>query len=611
MKWAWMMMILFVVVFSTALTKADETVALNECRSEIDRLKKEIEAIKEDLTDLEENIRKREKIITKGQGVNKKWGKPIDEIRIEIRELKKELTDRIWKASGYAGTGRGTRMDRAYQYLDGKDKKAEALQKKIKEKISKEKELIKKAEKAIEEELNEILDFDDWRVDLAALEKIQAQDKNSRRIKKTALTNKKAELASKEKNCQVLAQNISGTGTGQPPSGSGVVTFIGGIQIPTPKSGMDLPIEDESGPNFEDSLAYIPLLQISTNDPRTKAYYDALKTDFKAVFGTQKGEKMPPNTNLFSKSGAEYSKLFIESKDAGWKNTPIRPYYGTYLVFIKCAKRIRFRFHVVQPNARSTYGGVHIFGLKPGRHPVRMIVATNDGQRLEANFALLVKHEPEKRTFTNFEMGPDGKMIDKGKTIIVDLNYLKKTFRESWANHLRNRAQAEKRGEKDMLRATLEMGSQLVYSHVEEMKNQPGCKTDDVDSLLANGGGAVTLLITQFGSDGNGNNSWREMLRFAELCKGVGSRTAYDVLAATVRHASNIASKNRLDTLGYTYELLGEIALMQGRFKEALAHLNTGIEYHKRANPNYLTEKGRAELPSLDQLEYMLEKITG
>ncbi len=121
----------------------------------------------------------------------------------------------------------------------------------------------------------------------------------------------------------------------------------------------------------------------------------------------------------------------------------------------------------------------------------------------------------------------------------------------------------------------------------------------------------MTLLITQFGADINDHGPWQEMLAFAKLCKSVASRTAYDVLAAVVQHASNIAPKTRQDTLGYAYELLGEIALMQGRFEKALAHLNTGLEYHKRANPNYLTDKGRAELPSLDQLKRMLEKMTG
>ena len=161
------------------------------------------------------------------------------------------------------------------------------------------------------------------------------------------------------------------------------------------------------------------------------------------------------------------------------------------------------------------------------------------------------------------------------------------------------------------MRGTLEFGSQLVYSHVEKMKNQPGCKTADVDPLLVKGGGAVTLLITQFGADINDHGPWQEMLTFAKLCKSVASRTAYDVLAAVVQHASNIAPKTRQDTLGYAYELLGEIALMQGRFEKALAHLNTGLGYHKRANPNYLTDKGRAELPSLDQLKRMLAKMTG
>ena len=44
------------------------------------------------------------------------------------------------------------------------------------------------------------------------------------------------------------------------------------------------------------------------------------------------------------------------------------------------------------------------------------------------------------------------------------------------------------------------------------------------------------------------------MLRFAKLCKCVGSRTAYDVLAAVVQHASTIAPEARQDTLGYAYE---------------------------------------------------------
>jgi len=612
MKWGWMILMVFGVTLWATLTMADEPVALKNCWAEVDSLEKRVKSIEKDLSTLEEKIKKQEKKIARSQNVENNWGKPIDATRNEIRELKKKLTDRIRKAGGYVGTGQYTSLDKFSQTLMGGDKQAADLKKEIEEKISKEKELIRKAEKEIEKEFGVLQDFVDWRIELAALKtQTQPDDKKARQTLKAELASKIAELAGKRKECQLLAQNTTGTDTGQPPSGNGVVTFIGGMQIPTPKSGMDLPIEDESGPNFEDSLAYLPLLQISYNDPRTKAYYDALKTDFKAVFGTKTGEKMPPNTSLFSKSGAEYSALFLDSKQAGWKNTPIRPYYGTYLVFIECAKQIQFRFHVVQPSARSTYGGVHIFGLQPGRHPVRMIIATEAGQRFETQFALIVKHEPEKRKFTNFEMGPDGKMVDTGKTIVVDLNYLRKTFRESWGNHMQYRAEAQKKGDKNLLRATLEMGGQLVYSHVEKMKNQPGCKTADVDPLLAKGGDAVTLLFTQFGADINDNAPWQEMLRFAKLCKGVGSRMAYDVLTAVVQHASNIASKPHQDTLGYAYELLGEIALMQGRFKEALAHLNTGLEYHKRVNPNYLIDKGRAELPSFDQLKSMLDKMTG
>jgi len=611
MKWGWMILIVFGMTLSATITGADEPGALKECRAEVDRLEKKVKSIQKDLSTLEEKIKKQKEKIAKWKRVDNKWVKPIDKIRNEIRKLKKELDDRITKAGGRTGTGQDTKLDKFTQTLMGKDKRATALQEKIAKKTREEKELIRKAEKAIEKELGELLKLKEWRIDLTYLTEKQAEDKDSKRDKEVTLASKKDDLVRKRKECQVMAQSIQEPDTGQTVSGKEVVTFIGGIQIPTPKSGMDLPVEDESGPNFEDSLGYIPLLQISYNDPRTKAYYDALKTDFKAVFGTKKGEKMPPTTSLFSKSGAEYSALFVDSKQAGWKNTPIRPYYGTYLVFIECAKHIQFRFHVVQPNARSTYGGVHIFGLKPGRHPVRMVIATDDGQRLETHFALIVKHKPEKRTSVNFEMGPDGKMINKGKTIVVDLNYLKKTFRESWGNHMDTRAEAQKKGEKDLLRATLEMGAQIAYSHVEKMKNQPGCKTADVDPLLAKGGGAVTLLITQFGADMNDNAPWQEMLRFAKLCKGVASRTAYDVLSAVMQHASNIAPKTRLDTLGYAYELLGEIALMQRRFKKALVHLNTGLEYHKRANPNYLTDKGRAELPSLDQLKRMLSKLTG
>ena len=613
MKWGWMVMIVFGVVFSATLTKADESIVLKECLAVMDRLKKDIKDIETNLIPLEKKIRQQSEKIKKYQNFYDKYGKPIDAVNKEIRELKKKLTDRLRKGGGAIGTGRHTNLDKISQTLMGGDAKATALQKEIKEKESKTKDLIRKAEKAMEKEFPKetLLSLDDFRTELTALAEKQREDETVKQFWSRRLKSKKAYLASKSKECQSLSQSIAGTNTGQPPSGNGVVTFIGGMQIPTPKSGMDLLIEDESGPNFEDSLAYLPLLQISYNDPRTKAYYDALKTDFKMVFGAKKGEKMPPTASLFSKSGAEYSALFVDSKQAGWKNTPIRPYYGTYLVFVECAKQIQYRFHVVQPNVRSTYGGVHIFGLQPGRHPVRMIIATDDGQRFETQFALIVKHEPEKKKFTNLEMGPDGKMIDTGKTIVVDLNYLKKTFRESWENHMQYRAEAQKKGDKNSLRATLELGSQTVYSHVEKMKNQPGCKTADVDPLLAKGGGAVTLFISQFGTDINDNAPWQEMLRFAKLCKGVGSRTAYDVLAAVVQHASNIVSKPHQDTLGYAYELLGEIALMQGRFKEALVHLNTGLDYHKRVNPNYLTDKGRAELPSLDQLKRILDKMTG
>ena len=608
-----MVMIVLGVALSATLTKADESVALKECRAVIDRINKDIKDIEKNLTLLEERIRKRREKVARYQRFGDKYGKPVDAVCKEIQDLKKKLTQEVRKGGGLPGTGRHTGMDWIVRQLDRGGKKIKTLQTEIKEKEGKKKDLIRKAEKAMEKEFpNEtLLGLDDFHTELTALNVEQHRDEVGKQSWSRRFASKKADLVRKHKECQAIAQSTPGTDTGQTLSGNGVVTFIGGFQIPTPKSGMDLPIEDESGPDFEDSWGYIPLLQISYNDPRTKAYYDALKKDFKAVFGSKKGEKMPPTTSLFSKSGAEYSALFVDSKKAGWKNTPIRPYYGTYLVFVECAKHIQFRFHVVQPNARSTYGGVHIFGLKPGRHPVRMIVATEDGQRFEAQFALIVKHEPEKRTFVNFEMGPDGKMINKGKTIVVDLNYLKKTFRESWGNHMQYRAEAQKKRDKNILRATLEMGIQLVYGHVLKMKNQPGCTVADVGPLLAKGGGAVTLLFTQFGADINDNVPWQEMLEFAKLCKGVGSRTAYDVLAAVVQHASGSASKTHMDTLGYAYELLGEIALMQGRFKKALVHLNTGLEYHKRANPNYLTEKGRAELPSLDQLKNMLDKMTG
>lgn len=608
-----MVMIVFGVVLSATLTKADESLVLKECLAVMDRLKKDIKDIENNLTPLEEKIKQQGEKILKYQRFYDKYGKPVDSVNKEIQDLKKKLTEEVRKGGGIYGTSQHTKMDWVIRKLDRGGKQIKALQTGIKEKEDKKKDLIRKAEKEMEKEFpNEtLLGLDDFRTELTALTERQREDETVKQSWSRRLTGKKADLANKSKECQALAQNTPGTNTGQTPSSHGVVTFIGGMQIPTPKSGMDLPIEDESGPDFEDSLVYIPLLQISYNDPRTKAYYDALKEDFKAVFGTKNGEKMPTDTSLFSKSGAEYSALFVDSQQAGWKNTPIKPYYGTYLVFVDCAKQIRFRFHVVQPNARSTYGGVHIFGLQPGRHPIRMIIATEDGERFETQFALIVKHDPEEIKFTNFEMGPDGKMIDTGKTIVVDLNYLKKTFRESWENHMQYRAEAQKKGDKNSLRATLEMGGQVVYSHVGKMKRQPGCKTADVDPLLAKGGGAVTLLITQFGADINDNAPWQEMLSFAKLCKSVGSRTAYDVLAAVVQHASNIVSKPHEDTLGYAYELLGEIALMQGRFEEALAHLNTGLEYHKRVNPNYLTEKGRAELPSLDQLKRMLDKITG
>jgi len=603
-----MILIVFGMTLSATITGADEPGALKECRAEVDRLEKKVKSIEKDLSTLEEKIKKQKEKIARSQTIENKWGKPIDKIRNEIRELKKELDDRIRKAGGRIGTSQHTKLDKFTQTLMGKDKRATALQKEIAEKTRQEKELIRKAEKAIEKKFGVLQDFGDWRIELAALKKTQTQPHDKRAIQtmKAELASKMAELEGKRKECKALAQSIQKPDTGQTVSGKEVVTFIGGIQIPTPKSGMDLPIEDEVEPNLEDTWEYFPLMQILSKDQRTRAYYKALKEDFKMFLP---GVKVPSDPSLFSRSGAKFATLFEDSKNAGWKNTPIRPYNGAYLVFVDCARHNRFRLHVVRPKARSTYGGVHLFGLQPGRHPVRVIIATEDGQRFEAHFALVVKHEPEKRT--SLEMGSDGIVREKPNAIVVDLNYLKKTFGKLWRDHMRDRAQAQAKGNRDVLRATLESDVHLVYNYVEDMKNQPGCTDDHVDPLLAKGGNAVTLLFTQFGADTNDHVPWKEMLRFAKLCKRVGSRKAYDALAALVRHAANSASKTRLDTLGYSYELLGEIALMQRRFKEALAHLNTGLEYHKRANPNYLVEKGRADLPSLDQLKFMLSKLTG
>ena len=601
-----MILIVFGVTLSATMTGADEPATLKKCRAQEDRLDKEVKDKEKDLATLKEKIKKLGEKIARYQRVNNKWGNPVDKVRKEIRELKNKLAKEKRKGGGLVGTGQNTRMDRFVTSQDSRDERIAAKKKEIEEKENEEKDLIRKAEKAIEKELGELLNFREWRIDLTALMEKQAEDKDIKRNKEVTLARIKDDLARKRKECQVLAQSIQKPDTGQTGSGKEVVTFIGGIQIPTPKSGMDLPIEDEVEPNLEDTWEYFPLMQIFPKDPGTKAYYEALKEDFKLFLP---GVKVPSDPSLFSRSGAEFATLFENSKKAGWKNTPIRPYHGAYLVFVDCSRHYRFRLHVVRPGTRSTYGGIHVFGLKPGRHPVRVIIATEDGQRFEANFALVVTHKPEKRTA--LEMGPDGIVREKPNAITVDLNYLKKTFRKLWGDHLQDRAQAQAQKNRDVLRATLEGDVHLVYNYVQDMKNQPGCTVDDVDPLLGKGGDAVTLLFTQFGTDPNDHVPWEEMLRFAKLCKRVGSRKAYDVLAALVRQAANSASKTRQDTLGYAYELLGEIAFMQGRFHEALPHLNTGLEYHKQANPNYPVEKGRAELPSIDQLKFMLSKLTG
>jgi len=461
-----------------------EPAALKECRSQVDRLDKEITGIEKDLAALKERINKRGKKIVKYQHVNNTWGKPIDNIRKEIRVLKKELDDRIRKAGGRIGTGQDTKLDKIAQTLMGTDKRAMALQEKIAKKTREEKDLIRKAEKAIEKEFNQLLDFDDWRIDLTALTEKQARDKDSKRNKEVKLASKKDDLVRKRKECQALAKSIQKPDTGQTVSDKEVVTFIGGIQIPTPKSGMDLPIEDEVEPNLEDTWEYFPLMQILSKNQRTRTYYKALKEDFKMFLP---GVKVPSDPSLFSRSGAEFATLFEDSKNAGWKNTPIRPYHGAYLVFVDCARHYRFRLHVVRPKVRSTYGGIHLFGLQTGRHPVRVIIATEDGQRFEANFALVVKHVPEKRS--SLEMGSDGIIREKPNAIVVDLNYLKKIFRKLWEDHLRDRSQAQAKGNRDVLRATLESDVHLVYHYVEDMKNQPGCTVDDVDPLLVKGGG--------------------------------------------------------------------------------------------------------------------------
>ncbi|RKX63991.1 MAG: hypothetical protein DRP42_07085, partial [Tenericutes bacterium] len=202
MKWGWMILIMFGMTLSAIVTGADEPGALKECRAEVNRLDKKVKGIEKDLTTLEERIKKRGEKIAKWQRVNNEYVKPIDKIRNEIRELKKELDDRITKAGGRIGTGQYTKLDKFTQTLMGKDKRATALQEKIAKKTRKEKELIRKAEKTIEKELGELLKLKEWRIDLTYLTEKQAEDKNSKQNKEVTLASKKDDLVRKRKECQ-------------------------------------------------------------------------------------------------------------------------------------------------------------------------------------------------------------------------------------------------------------------------------------------------------------------------------------------------------------------------------------------------------------------------
>jgi len=608
MKRLWIGLLVYAAAVAAVSTASDEPAVLKECRDAVKRLEGDVQKIEKDLRPLEQNIKTRRTRINELTVLYGRLGTPIDQVKERLRILEKELEEEARRSGGLVKTGTG--LNKVVAILDGGNKTIKELQRKIKDAQKELKEKTRTAEQgrnAVQGLPSEFLEISDLSTELTSLKKRQHQDEGTQRRWSQRLASKRDDLMRKRKECENLEKRLKNNrqeiDPGRP-TGQGIVTYIGPLQIPTPKSGMDLPIEDEIEPKWPNTWEYLPLMQIDPTDARTKAYYDALRTDFgDAILGEEKSGNVPPVESLFKESGAEYAKLMDASEKAGWKGTPIRFFEGSYIVRVICAGQTRYRGHVIRPDARSTRGGFHFFGLQPGRHPVKVTIATADGQRFEAQFAVIVKYTPHMMARTVEVKGKDGKTEEKQVPFEANLAFYKSDFESFWSLHMRDRSQTQ--GKPALRREILSSGVGQIGNYVDWFKSKPGCTASDISPLLVKGAGALALLLSEFGSGEDAYKAFSELLRFARICHEIGSPAAHDVLSAAVQQAAGVASSALQNAVGTTYDVLGDVAFMQGRFQEAVKHYETGLKYHQRAKPDYSSRKEQNEWPDLEELKRM------
>lgn len=605
MKHRWIIVLLTAAALTASLIAFDDPKILKECKDSLVQIEKDIQGIEKELDPLIKEIGTRGACINALTAVYDRIGKPIDRAEERLKKIVKDLANEMRRSGGLVGTG--TLLNRLVKkYADGVSTRAIELDRQKKETEKEIENLTRQAEREIERALQHMkdppLDIEMLRSELKAKKINQMSDEKKQNKLNTRLASRKDDLVRKSKECIELErrfQQLGGGGTGSP---SGVVTFIGGIQIPTPKSGMDIPLVKEIEPVWPNYWEYFPLMQISPSDTRTKPYYDRIRKDFgDAIFGDEKSGNMPSIDSLFEKSATEFGKLLQISEDADWKGTPIQHYQGPYLVRVICASQTRYRFHYVSPDVKSTHGGIHLFGLAAGRHPVKVTIAGGNGQLYESRFEVFVHFEPEKPS--QIEIIKDGKVTGR-KTIIPNLAYLKKQFEEMWELHLRGDSQTQ--GKNSLRRYFFKSGVNRVHSDSDFMKKKPGCTAADIVPLLVKGAGAASLFLSEFGSDQTTNDPWSSLLTMARICKEAGTKEAYDVLAPLAQQAAGSAPTNRLNAVAITYTRLGDLALMHGNFEKAVNHLKTALDYRKRANTNFDLDKEKAGVPRVDQLKAML-----
>jgi peptidoglycan hydrolase CwlO-like protein len=604
MKSRWLTVVITALIFSISLSGDDRSPELKECQTIVSQIEKTIKDINNKLNTLNKKIETQRARITELSQNYDKWGKPVDKLRAELKDLEIDLEKEKKRSGGLVTSG--TSLNKLVGFLNGTNPKVTNLKKKIKSK----QEDIKKKKREAEQKLpKDYLELVDLRAALKKLNIDQEKLENNQKNLNWRLADKNDDLRRKRKECAALEERLLQTGGGKTGSSEGTVIFIGSVQIPTPKSGMDIPLLlIDIPPDWPNTLEFYPLLQISPSDPRTKAYYTNLRRDFGDAIKDDKAGPSPSIDSLFEGSSKEYGKLLDVSEKAGWKGSPITHYQGPYLVRVACAGLTRYRYHFVGPDVQSSYGGIHFFGLQARKHKVKVRIAAGSGERYEAQFEVVVKYEKQMGRITNPEADKNHVYREgEGKTIEVDLAYLKKQFEKMWVLQLKTRAQTQ--GGSSLRRDTLKRNFEYVHSSIGLMRDKPGCTAADIDPLLSKGAGAVSLLLSEFGSEQADYVPWMQLQKFALLCKHAGTSGAFGVLSPLAQQAASIAPPNRQSSVANTFVCLGDIALTLGEFDKAVENLNKALEFKKRADKYFDLDKEKAGVPGVDQLKALLKII--